>query len=227
MATSDTLLTDDVGASDDTSTEELGSPPPDPGTSDDTSEDSPPDDSSVKPSTDDESEDKESTGDESEEKESSDDDTEQVYEDFVMPEGVEVDKGLLDKAVPLFKNLKLTQEQAQELVDLQAESVQKAVHDQISSFEKTIDDWKTQSLSDKEYGGEDFEKNLAAAQSAIATFGTPELKKFLNDTGAGSNPEVIRFAWKIGQRLLQDNPTDVGNSGVGEQDRVSILYPNN
>ena len=41
------------------------------------------------------------------------------YEDFKLPEGMEVNTDLLDKATPVFKELNLTQDQAQKMVDLQ------------------------------------------------------------------------------------------------------------
>ncbi len=47
-----------------------------------------------------------------------------TYADFVMPEGVELDSALLTEAAPLFKELGLTQDQAQKLVDFQAKQVQ-------------------------------------------------------------------------------------------------------
>jgi len=149
------------------------------------------------------------------------------YSDFTMPEGLSMDEELLTAALPMFKDLKLTQEQAQGLVDLQTQSVQKFNQSQVDSFEQMVTDWKTQSQSDKEFGGDDYEKNVATAQAAITAFGTPELKQFLDDTGSGSNPEFVRFAWKVGRHLVQDNPTDVGGAPQGDQDRVSLLYPNN
>jgi len=44
-----------------------------------------------------------------------------VYADFKVPEGMEVDKSLLNEALPVFKEMKLSQEEAQKLVDLQAQ----------------------------------------------------------------------------------------------------------
>ena len=42
------------------------------------------------------------------------------YADFSMPEGIQLDETMLAEALPVFKELELTQTQAQKLVDFQA-----------------------------------------------------------------------------------------------------------
>ena len=148
------------------------------------------------------------------------------YSDFDMPEGIEVDSDLLGEAVPLFKELKLNQEQAQKLVDLQAKSVQKFTECQTSQFNETIAGWEKGIKADKEIGGDNFDKNLAIAKEAVDKFGTPELTKFLADSGAGSHPEIVRMFVKIGNLTKEDNPGS-GSPTAQSTDIVKRLYPNN
>lgn len=149
-----------------------------------------------------------------------------TYADFAMPEGVTVDSALLSEATPLFKELGLTQEQAQKLVDFQAKQVQASSQSQVDAFNQLMNDWQEQSRNDKEFGGDKFDENIAVARSAIDKFGTPELKQLLEEHGVGNHPEVIRFMVKIGKLTAEDVPGGTTTPTSKAQDRVSLLYPN-
>lgn len=149
-----------------------------------------------------------------------------TYADFVMPEGVEIDTELLAEAVPLFKELGLTQEQAQKLVDFQAKQVQAGSQRQVDTFNQLMTDWQTKAKNDKEFGGEKFEENVAIARAAVNKFGTPELKQLLEEHGVGNHPEVIRFMVKVGKLTAEDVPGGTTTPTSKAQDRVSLLYPN-
>lgn len=149
-----------------------------------------------------------------------------TYADFAMPEGVTVDSALLSEATPLFKELGLTQEQAQKLVDFQAKQVQASSQSQVDAFNQLMNDWQEQSRNDKEFGGDKFDENIAVARSAIDKFGTPELKQLLEEHGVGNHPEVIRFMVKVGKLTAEDVPGGTTTPTSKAQDRVSLLYPN-
>jgi len=149
-----------------------------------------------------------------------------TYADFTLPEGVTVDASVLSEATPLFKELGLTQDQAQKLVDFQAKQVQASSQSQTDSFNQLMNDWQTQSKNDKEFGGDKFEENVGIARSAIDSFGTPELKQLLEEHGVGNHPEVIRFMIKVGKTVREDVPGGNTVPTSKAQDRVSLLYPN-
>lgn len=149
-----------------------------------------------------------------------------TYADFVMPEGVEVDATMLTEATPLFKELGLTQDQAQKLVDFQAKQVQASSQSQVDTFNQLMKDWQDQAKNDKEFGGDKFEENVKVARSAIEKFGTPELKQLLEEHGVGNHPEVIRFMVKVGKLTAEDVPGGTTTPTSKAQDRVSLLYPN-
>ena len=149
-----------------------------------------------------------------------------TYADFAMPEGVTVDSALLSEATPLFKELGLTQEQAQKLVDFQAKQVQASSQSQVDAFNQLMNDWQEQSRNDKEFGGDKFDENIAVARSAIDKFGTPELKQLLEEHGIGNHPEFIRYNIEIGKLLKEDVPGGTTTPTSKAQDRVSLLYPN-
>lgn len=162
-------------------------------------------------------------------KEAGDDDqgAPESYADFEMPEGVEVDETQLAEAAPLFKELGLTQAQAQKLVDFQATQVQAGRESQIDAFNQMVGDWREQSVNDKEFGGDKFEESINIAQTTIDKLGTPELGKLLKDHGVGNHPEVIRILVKMGGHLQEDQPGGGDNTpNSPEKSHVEALYPN-
>jgi len=149
-----------------------------------------------------------------------------TYADFAMPEGVELNETALADASPLFKELNLTQDQAQKVIDLYAKQVQAGSQNQADAFTQLKSDWFDQSKNDCEFGGDKFEENVKVAQSAITKYGTPELKQLLEEHGVGNHPELIRFMVRVGRTLGEDVPGGNGSAPSKAKDRVAVLYPN-
>ncbi|EDH6553857.1 peptidase, partial [Salmonella enterica subsp. enterica serovar Richmond] len=57
---------------------------------------------------------------------------------------------------------------------------------QAESWQKQTEDWTAAVKADKDIGGDKLASNLGAAQRAIDTFGTKELKEYLDGTCARS-----------------------------------------
>lgn len=148
------------------------------------------------------------------------------YTDFSMPEGVSLDEELLGNATPLFQEAGLSQEMAQKFVDFysgiragETQAQESAIADQISS-------WGEQAKADTEFGGEKFDENIAQALRALDKFGTPELRKVLDETGLGNHPEVIRLAFRVGATVTEDRPEgDSAASAATPKTRSETLYP--
>lgn len=147
-----------------------------------------------------------------------------TYADFTLPDGMEVDAIALEEVTPIFKELGLTQEQSQKLVDHYAKQVQAGSQKQVDTFNQLTNDWREQSQNDKEFGGDKFEENVKVAQNAIGKYGTPELKQLLNDHGVGNHPEVIRFMVRVGQTLKEDVPGSAGSTVSASEDHATQLY---
>jgi len=148
-----------------------------------------------------------------------------TYADFVMPDGVTLDETLLTEAAPILKELNATQEQAQKLMDIAAKQVQASSQKQFDDFNQLLEDWRTQSENDGEFGGDKFDENVKVAQNAVNKYGTPELQQLLKDHGMGNHPEVIRFMVKVGRTLNEDVPGSSGASSNPAGDRVDRMYP--
>ena len=90
-----------------------------------------------------------------------------TYEPFALPQGVEVDSTALQEAQSLFAEARLSQPQAQKLVDLYAGKMNELVQRQISAAESRQTAWVAEVKNDPELGGRRFEQARAAAQKAL------------------------------------------------------------
>ena len=151
--------------------------------------------------------------------------TPEKYE-FKVPEGMEVDAKLVETLTPIMKDLKLSQEQAQKLVDAYAPYIQQQAKAQteksISEYKSIVNEWKTE--AQKELGA-DADKKLSLAAKAINKFGSPELRTLLNETGVGNHKELVNFFIKVGTMISEDTfaePHKQSNRGAED---MNILYP--
>ncbi len=155
-----------------------------------------------------------------------------VEYEFQLPEGVTLDEDILGQFRSEAQALKLPADKAQALVGMGAQAVQKAMDTVLEADKARRATWATEAESDAEFGGPQFKENLSVAQEAIGTF-SPKLKTFLNETGLGNHPEMIRFAFKVGQLLKQDGFVAGKRIGPDSQpqvpksrDHAKTLYPN-
>ena len=145
--------------------------------------------------------------------------------DIKVPEGQEIDKDALSVFEPVAKELGLSNEQAQKLVDIYGKAIApKLLQQQADSWQKQVSDWSEAVKNDKEIGGKNLTENISVAQKALDTFGSPVLKEFLETTGLGNHPELIKAFVKIGKSIGEDKFHLNGDSG--HKDPASVLYPN-
>ena len=131
-----------------------------------------------------------------------------AYEKFSLPEGFEYDEKLAGEFGGVAKELGLSQNQAQKLVDHYIKLTQEGIAAHTEQLNQISEDWKKASETDKEFGGANLDANIAVAKKALDTFGNPELSKYLNESKLGNNPELIRFCWKVGKQLADDHQPD-------------------
>lgn len=134
-------------------------------------------------------------------------------QDFQMPEGMQLDEELAGELKTFAKEKNLSQEDAQKVADLGVKLLQK----QQDAFTQVRNDWAEASKTDKEIGGEKFAENLAVANKAIEAFATPEFVKFLQESGLGNHPEMVRAWHRVGKKISEDTlvtgaaaPADTG-----------------
>lgn len=119
---------------------------------------------------------------------------------------------------PIAKELGLSQEQAQKLVDIYPQIQQQ----QAEAWSKQVADWGEQVKADKEIGGDKFNASVGAAQRALDQFGNTELREYLNASGLGNHPALVRFCAKVGKAMAEDTFV-VPNQG-GQRSAADVLY---
>lgn len=143
--------------------------------------------------------------------------------EFSTPEGA-VDDVVIAAYSDVAKELNLPQGEAQKVIDKVLPVMQER---QAQVLAQAREDWLQAARSDREFGGGRLNENLSIAKKAMDTFGSPELKTLLNESGLGNHPEIIRAFYRAGKTLYQDSIV-TGGAGV-LNDSVSMekkLYPN-
>jgi hypothetical protein len=131
---------------------------------------------------------------------------------------------LLTKLEAFARERNLSQKSADVLHVLGREVADAALEQVQETIEKTKADWEVQSKADKEFGGDQLDANLGVARKALEVHGTPELKALLNDSGLGNHPEVIRWMYRVGKTIKQDE--HVTGTRQGESKTAQSYYPN-
>ncbi|EHP6080508.1 peptidase [Escherichia coli] len=143
--------------------------------------------------------------------------------EFKAAEGAELDTEALKDFEPLARELNLNQEQAQKLVDMYGTKLLPMVQkQQAEAWQKQTEGWAESVKADKEIGGDKLNSNLSAAQRALEQFGTPELKEYLNGTGLGNHPELVKTFIRIGKAMSEDNMV-TGNES-GQRSAAEVIY---
>lgn len=140
--------------------------------------------------------------------------------EFKTAEGQELDAEAVKAFEPIAKELNLSNEQAQKLVDVYGSKIMpKVVEQQAAQWQQQIEQWAEQVKADKDLGTD---ASIGAAQKAMDKFGSPELKQYLNETGLGNHPELVRIFANIGKAMSEDGLV-TGNSG-GAKSAADVLF---
>lgn len=152
------------------------------------------------------------------------------YETFSAPEGVELDQEMLDEFSNVAKELNLSQENAQKLVDFGPKLLQKAQERQTQQWLEIREGWVKDLKADKEFGGEKFNETVERAKRALNTFGDEGLTKLLlppekGGTGFGDNDAIIKFLARVDKATSEDAIVDGGEPGKDNRGAADVLYP--
>lgn len=137
-----------------------------------------------------------------------------------LPEGMELDEEGLAAFNELGKKLEITQEQVNELAPFFAERMQKQAESVVDSIttqaEKQSQTWREDSLAADDIG----ESGVKVAADAIKAFGSDSLKAWMDETGVGNHPELIRAFMRAGSAIAQDTLETGDGGGADPADNV-------
>ena len=154
----------------------------------------------------------------------------EAYEPFKLPEGVEIDEAGMTQAQELFKEFNLGQEQAQKLVDLYVANTQASMEaaekQNLDAWKDLRSEWTKAVKADKEIGGDKLPEVTATISKALDTFGTPEVRKALELTGADNNPEVMKTLYTMASKLVESGLIKGDTPGEKPKTLAERFYPN-
>lgn len=151
-----------------------------------------------------------------------------AYADFAFPEGFDATQLNVDEIKAFAKELDLPQDKAQKV----AERVIKQRGDfetaQATARETQIAAWADEAKADKEIGGDNFDANLALARSVIENPAIVDagLKTFLDESGLGNHPEMIRTFHRIAKLVGDDGRPVPGGNRPAAAGGVASMYDN-
>lgn len=161
----------------------------------------------------------------------------EAYTDFTIPEGSELDKATVSEVTPIFKELGLSQEGAQKLVDFYSNKIAANAKANQSAIESMREQWRSELKSDPDIGSK---LDVVAAEIGKLKVRLPEATRaafdnFVNETGIGDNPILAKVLYEFsklvneGSHVSGSGPSPNGQTRSGETKRPSLaaaMYPN-
>ena len=156
------------------------------------------------------------------------------YAEFKIPAGMEMDKETLTEAAPLFKELGLSQDKAQKIVDLYSTKIAPAFLKRATdAWEKQKSDWYNETVADKEIKLDDKGANLDGHRVINSLFNPEEAKKFKSELvkfGLDNHPQLNKLLTRMSKHLKEDT-IELGRASTKSQpaktvdDVANRLYP--
>lgn len=152
------------------------------------------------------------------------------YEAFKVAEGFKLEGDRLASAQTLFKELNLTQPQAQRLVD----EFTKLAGEDGSAIATALEQQRVQQVEQwgqdtKAELGDKYDETTGLARTAVQAVNDPELTKAFNDLGWGNHPRLVKAFAFFGQFLRDSKVDGLGggtSDGPAASDHKSVLYGN-
>ena len=161
----------------------------------------------------------------------------ETYAEFKAPEGVTLDAALIAEVTPIFKELGLSQDAAQKLVEFQAKHSLASETKLTKAVSDMRTEWRDAIKADPTIGA-DLEKTKTAI-GRLKTQLSPEVRTAFDDamnlTGMGDHPAIVRGLFELaklineGTPVTGGGPSELGQSRSGQPSRPSAagaLYPN-
>lgn len=141
-----------------------------------------------------------------------------------LPEGSTLDQSAIDRVSAYAKEMKLSQDMAQAVLDrehLAVDSYAKALD---SQFAAVKEEWKQNGFKDKEIGGDAYRENAELAKRVVAKYASEEFAKILDESGYGNHPELIRTFLRIGKAMAEDKLVMPGAQAGGKKSAEELFY---
>lgn len=159
------------------------------------------------------------------------------YEAFKVPDGFVLAPEVATEVGTLFKELGLSQIDAQRLIDFHTAKTAAAAEAPMKAYTEQRQAWRDAVAADPEIGSKLSEVKSTVSR-ALDGLGDPKLasdfRAAMDLTGAGDNPAFIKAFYKLAQKVTEgrsvtgSNPSGAGQRApnAGPRSAASALYPN-
>lgn len=161
------------------------------------------------------------------------------YTDFKAPEGVTLSKDMIAEATPIFKELNLTQDQAQRLIDFAAKNQIGTAEANKTAYETMREGWRNDVLKDTTLAtGNDLKPEVRQAIGrAVDALGAelgPQFRQVLDMTGVGDHPVMVKAMYEMSKFITEGRPASGKGPSPGGQTApsapqrslASAMFPN-
>lgn len=143
--------------------------------------------------------------------------------EFKMPEGITLDQAKVDKFSPVFKEIKLSQGDAQKLVDMYTEDKKADADAQATTFKQFLKDSYDETVKAL---GANYKEELAFVAKVRDRFLSDETQEMLDASGLSNNKAFIFDLIKLGKLISEDKaPPGTAESPAGEKSAAETMYP--
>lgn len=148
------------------------------------------------------------------------------FEDLKIPDGMEAMPEHGTKFLDIIGDQKMApRDRAQALIDLQGAVMQSAAEKIGQAFQQVRDGWVSEAKANKDWGGDKLPKTLEGIGKLLEVHGSPEVRKLMDETGAGDNPHMIAFLNKMAGLLNEPSPINGGSPTAQQKSLAESLYP--
>ena len=146
-------------------------------------------------------------------------------------EGQEFDAASFEVVEPIFREIGLSNDQAQKLVTAYGEKIMPALAERArtqleTQAAATRKEWSDSFHNDPDLGGANKDRTLADAARAFDHYGLKKgegLRQMLDESGLGNHPDLIRFVARVG-RDLDEGGFERGSVGAQPKTPEGKMY---
>jgi hypothetical protein len=139
------------------------------------------------------------------------------------PEDIPVCEAAQKNFLQLATQLALTDQQAQQLVDLECNFARLSRQEAEENAAQERARWAAET---KDFYGPKWEEEVSRAVRAADEFGGAPLRKLLEETGLGNHLVIVRTFNEIGKRISEDSSASGIASAQGDKTFAEALYGN-
>ena len=154
---------------------------------------------------------------------------------LTLPSDAVLDASVTERTAAIARKLSLSNDAAQELLNHLVQETSSYEKTALESnqpggaeWNKRVQGWEAAALQDPEVGGspDALKKNVVLAKRVLATYFPESISQFLDTTGYGSHPDLLRALVKIGRASSEATLVMPGSTAPAVPKTIEeIFYP--